>query len=171
MTLKIQFRVSCLSSTFTAAKCTQFHDCCSKATPLPKALLSVLRFLGSFLAMPLERPSRGHGSRVSAFSPAAFRPSAAALLLAPDEDQPGNVTKYAPLGEFGETSWETLAVKCFYILITYHNIIQSNSRYQGFLYMITRLVTHENMSIIQTPSQRGICTSRWQINSATCQSV
>ena len=93
--------------------------------------------------MPLERPSRGHGSRVSAFSPAAFRPSAAALLLAPDEDQPGNVTKYAPLGEFGETSWETLAVKCFYILITYHNIIQSNSRYQGFLYIITRLVTRE----------------------------
>lgn len=83
----------------------------------------------------------------AAFPPflAAFRPSAAALLLAPDEDQPGNVTKYGPLGEFGGTSWETLAVKCFYILTTYHNIIQSNSRYPGFLYIITRLVTHENV--------------------------
>jgi hypothetical protein len=133
-----------LSSTFTAAKCTQdglLHIAAPSLYHCQK--LAQCYDVGSFLAISGEAIE---GPR-AAFPPflAAFRPSAAALLLAPDEDQPGNVTKYGPLGEFGETSWETLAVKCFYILTTYHNIIQSNSRYQGFLYIITRLVTHENV--------------------------
>ena len=110
-------------------------DCCSKPTPLPKAR-AVSNFWGGH---------RGATGCVSAFSGCVSsisgRSSSCAwwgINLAMLQ----NTVRWVNLGKHLGKHW---LLSAFIYSQPYHNIIQSNSRYPGFLYIITRLVTHENV--------------------------